>query len=59
MEKVWIVSEHCWGVVIKRHASFCIVRYFADGMFHEEIIESDDLLELEDMGLDYESEEFI
>ena len=57
MEMVWIMTEKCWGSVVKRTPSFCIVR-FNDGAFiHEELFEVDELMELNEMGIDYEHHE--
>lgn len=57
MELIWIESEGCWGKVMQRFSEFCIVQYYMDGMFYEEIIENSDLVELKEMGIDYESDE--
>ena len=57
MELIWIESEGCWGKVMQRFSELCIVQYSMDGMFYEEIIENSDLVELKDMGIDYESDE--
>lgn len=59
MENIWIESERCWGEIIKQTVTFSIVRFYKDGMFHEEIIENEDLVSLSDMGIDYESEDTI
>jgi hypothetical protein len=56
MNLVWIESEKCWGKVLKHHANFCIVKYHKDGIDYEEIIENDDLLDVKEMGIDYESD---
>lgn len=57
MELVWIESERCWGEIVKHYASFCIVSFYKDEMFHEEVIENDDLIDLRQMGIDYESDD--
>jgi len=57
MELVWIESERCWGEVISRHAAFSLIAFYKDGNFHEELIEADDLVDLNEMGIDYESDE--
>jgi hypothetical protein len=56
MGLVWIESERCWGKVIKYYSDFCIVKYNKDGIEYEEIIEKDDLMDVKDLGIDYESE---
>jgi hypothetical protein len=56
MEMVWIESERCWGKVLQRNTSYCIVKYYKDGMNYEEVIEVEDLVDLNDMGIDYEEE---
>jgi hypothetical protein len=56
MNLVWIESEKCWGKVIRHHANFCIVKYHKDGIDYEEIIENDDLTDVREMGIDYESD---
>jgi hypothetical protein len=56
MGLVWIESERCWGKVIKYYADFCLVKYNKDGIEYEEIIEKDDLMDVKDLGIDYESE---
>lgn len=56
MGMVWIESERCWGKVLQRNALFCIVKYYKDGMHHEEAIDIEDLTELQDMGIDYEED---
>lgn len=53
---VWIDGEDCWGEVLKRYFGFCLVSYFKDGIFHEEFIENEELTELKELGIDYESE---
>jgi hypothetical protein len=53
---VWIESERCWGEVVSRYFHFSLVSFFKDGMFHEEIIENDELIDLKDLGIDYESQ---
>lgn len=57
MELIWIESERCWGEVIERHAAFCMVSFYKDGIFHEEVIEAEDLIDLRQMGIDYESDD--
>lgn len=59
MHLVWIETEGCWGKVIKTYPEFCIVKFFKDGIFYEELIEKEDLIDVRDMGIDYESEEDI
>lgn len=56
MGLIWIESEDCWGDVIEHYAHYSKVRFFKDGHLHEEIIENDDLVELKELGIDYESE---
>lgn len=56
MEMVWIESERCWGKVLRRNALYCIVKYYKDGMHYEEAIEIEDLVDLRDMGIDYEED---
>ena len=57
MELVWVESEQCWAEVIQRNSSFCIVSFYKEGNFYEEIVEVDDIVSLKDMGIDYESDE--
>lgn len=57
MELVWVESEQCWAEIVKRNATFCIVSFYKEGNFYEEIVEIDDIVSLQDMGIDYESEE--
>lgn len=57
MELVWVDSEGCWGKILQRYPEFCIVKFYSDGIDHEEIIENSDLTELSEMGIDYESDE--
>lgn len=57
MELVWIESEKCWGKVVQHHAIFSIVSFYKEGMFYQEIIENEDLINVKDMGIDYESED--
>lgn len=56
MELIWIESEGCWGKVLQRFSEFCIVKYHLNGIDYEEIIENSDLIELREMGIDYESD---
>ena len=56
MGLVWIESERCWGKVVKYYADFCLVKYNKDGMEYEEIIEKDDLTDVKDLGINYESD---
>jgi hypothetical protein len=56
MKIVWIESERCWGQIIQQHVAFSLVSFFKDGLFHEEIIENEDLVDLKELGIDYESE---
>jgi len=56
VENIWIESERCWGEVLKHNATFSIVKFYKNGMMYEEIIENEDLVNLLDMGIDYESE---
>lgn len=49
IELVWIESERCFGEVIKRNHAYSLVRFFNDGIDHEEFIENDDLIDLADM----------
>ena len=56
MKIVWIESERCWGEIVQKNVGFSIVSFFKDGLFHEEIIEDDDLVDLKELGIDYESE---
>lgn len=56
MGLIWIESESCWGEVVERHALYSKVKFFKDGHLHEEIIENDDLVELRELGIDYESD---
>lgn len=56
MEFVWIDSEKCWGNILEKHALYSKVSYFKNGMFIEEIFESDELIDLQEMGINYESE---
>jgi hypothetical protein len=56
MSLVWIESEKCWGKVVKYYANFCLVKYHKDGIDYEEIIENEDLLDIKEMGIDYESD---
>lgn len=57
MGLVWIESEKCWGKVIKYYSDFSIVKYYKDGINYEEIIENEDLTDVREMGIDYESDE--
>ncbi len=57
MEIIWIESEGCWGKVLQRYPEFCIVKYHLHGVDYEEIIENSDLIELSEMGIDYEFDE--
>ena len=54
MEIVWVVSERCWANVITRGVGYCYVSFFKDGFYYEEMVETDDITEPEDMGIDYE-----
>jgi hypothetical protein len=56
MGLVWIESEKCWGRVVKYYTDFCMVKYNKDGLDHEEIIENEDLIDVKEMGIDYESD---
>jgi hypothetical protein len=56
MELIWIESEGCWGKVLQRFPEFSIVKYYMDGIEYEEAIENSDLIELKEMGIDYESD---
>jgi hypothetical protein len=56
MGLIWIESESCWGDIIEHYAHYSRVRFFKNGHFHEEIIENDDLTELRELGIDYESD---
>jgi len=57
MDFVWIDPEKCWGEVVKRYPLYSIVTYFKDGMLYEELFENEDLTDLSEMGIDYESDE--
>lgn len=54
MEFIWIESEGCWGDILERHALYSRVRFYKNGHYYEEIIENDDLIELKELGIDYE-----
>lgn len=56
MEMVWIESERCWGKILQRHASYCVIKYYKNGTHYEEAVEIEDLVELQDMGIDYEED---
>lgn len=56
MSLVWIESEKCWGKVIKYYSGFCMVQFHKDGIDHEELIENEDLTDIKEMGINYESD---
>lgn len=56
MEIVWIVSESCWGIVMSRYYGYVKVSYDSMGLQVEEIFEDSDVIDLREMGIDYDIE---
>ena len=56
MNIVWIESENCWGEVLERHLSYSKIIFIKDGHSHEEYIENEDLINLQQLGIEYESD---
>jgi hypothetical protein len=56
MNIVWIESENCWGEVLERHLSHSKIIFIKDGHSHEEYIENEDLINLQQLGIEYESD---
>ena len=56
MDIVWVIDEKCWAFVVKRTSSYLIIEYEGDGLFHQEVVEPDDIMEAAEMGIDYETE---
>lgn len=54
MEKVWLLDENIWADVISNNTYYSVVRYILNGIEHEEIIENDSFLTMEEMGIGYE-----
>jgi hypothetical protein len=59
MRIVWIVSEKCWGDVISMNVEYSLVRYSKDGFDIDEMIENHDLIDIKDLGVDYEFHEYL
>lgn len=57
MRIVWIVPEKCWGDVISMNTEYCLVAYSKDGFDYEEIFESEDLIDVTELGIHYVYEE--
>jgi len=53
---VWIETEGCWGEVLERHLMYSKVLFIKDGHSHEEYIENEDLTDIKELGIDYESD---
>jgi len=54
---VWLIEENCLGEIIKYGAFYSTVKYEVDGIIHEEIIENDGFITIDELGITYESEE--
>ena len=59
MRIVWIVTEKSWGDVINMTPEYSLVKYSKDGFYFEEIFENEDLIDVQELGIDYELEEDI
>ena len=57
MRIVWIVTEKCWGDVISVTPEYSLVRYSSEGFDFEEMFENDDLIDGQELGIDYEFHE--
>jgi hypothetical protein len=56
---VWLVSEKCWGRVVRMTTHYSLVKYYHEGLDVEEWMENDEIIDVKDMGIDYELEEDI
>ena len=59
MHMVWLVSEKCWGRVVRMTTHYSLVKYYHEGLDVEEWMENDEIIDVKDMGIDYELEEDI
>lgn len=57
MRIVWIVTEKCWGDVISMTPEYSLVKYSQEGFDFEEVFENEDLVDVNDLGIDYEFHE--
>ena len=59
MRIVWIVTEKCWGNVSSITPEYSLVKYSKDGFDFEEMFENEDLIDVKDLGIDYEFNEYL
>lgn len=57
MRIVWIVPEKCWGEVLSMTLEYSLIRYNQNGFDIEEVFENHDLVDVKDLGIDYEFHE--
>jgi hypothetical protein len=56
MDLVWIIPEKCWGRVTNAFYQYSLVQYENDGLSIEELFDNDDLIDVRELGIEYESE---
>jgi hypothetical protein len=54
MEKVWLLYESVWAEVISSNTYYSVVKYTLGGIEHQEMVENDAFLTMEEMGIRYE-----
>ena len=59
MRIVWIVTEKCWGDVISITPEYSLVRYSQEGFDFEEMFENEDLIDVQELGVNYEFDEHL
>lgn len=56
MHLVWILSERCWGTIISMLSEHSLVQYDWNGTLIEEWHENDDLIDIAELGIEYETD---
>lgn len=57
MRYVWLIDDSVWAEVLSQHAFYIKVKYTLNGINYEEIVQNDDFLTMEELGIAYESYE--